>query len=54
MTDAAAAVVSRFAASTEEVDGAGGRQETRELPLGPATADQGQGPRSAVEELPAL
>ncbi|MFC4903343.1 M28 family peptidase [Kocuria oceani] len=54
MTDAAAAVVSRFAASTEEVDGAGGRQGARELPLGPATADQGQGPRSAVEELPAL
>ncbi|MUN62156.1 M20/M25/M40 family metallo-hydrolase [Kocuria sediminis] len=58
MTDAAAAVVSRFAASTQDVDGTGtgetGQQGARDLPLGPATVDQGHGPHSAAEDPPAL
>ena len=53
MTDAAAAVIQRFAASTRDVDGTGAdesaRQDGRGLPLGPATADQGSGPHSAAE-----
>ncbi|MFI7742777.1 M20/M25/M40 family metallo-hydrolase [Kocuria rhizosphaericola] len=52
MTDAAAAVVLRFAASTQDVDGAGGQQRDRDLPLGPATVDQGNGPGHAAHEAP--
>ncbi|MEX5306551.1 hypothetical protein RF644_12430 [Kocuria sp. CPCC 205258] len=56
MTDAAAAVIQRFAASTQDVDGTGAdegaQQGGRGLPLGPATADQGSGPRSAAEDVP--
>ncbi|WP_336649837.1 M28 family peptidase [Kocuria rosea] len=54
MTDAAAAVIQRFAASTRDVDGTGAdesaQQDGRGLPLGPATADQGSGPHSAAAE----
>ncbi|MGX5356955.1 M20/M25/M40 family metallo-hydrolase [Kocuria sp. KH4] len=51
MTDAAAAVISRFAASTQDVDGAGegGGRGNGEVPLGPASADRGRGPHSAAE-----
>ena len=52
MTDAAAAVVRRFAASTQDLDGAGGQQGSRELPLGPATVDQGNGPGNAAGDAP--
>ncbi|WP_424346356.1 M28 family peptidase [Kocuria sp. CH-021] len=50
MTDAAAAVITRFAASTGELTGTDGTGQQREaqLPLGPATVDQGDGPHSAA------
>ncbi|MFF0989913.1 M28 family peptidase [Kocuria nitroreducens] len=58
MTDAASAVISRFANSTQDVEGTGAdenaQQDGRALPLGPAAVDQGNGPTSAAGDLPAL
>ena len=50
MTDAASAVILRFATSTWDVDGVGRRVRAAAAPPPAATVDQGHGPSNAAEE----
>ncbi|WP_370830075.1 M28 family peptidase [Kocuria sediminis] len=50
MTDAAAAVILRFATSTGDVEGVGRQLRTAAAPALPVTVDQGHGPSNAAEE----
>ncbi|GAA1773593.1 M28 family peptidase [Kocuria aegyptia] len=50
MTDAAAAVIRRFATSTGDVEAVGRQLRTVMAPAVPATVDQGHGPSNAAQE----